>query len=197
MRAVLWISLVLLLLAGCQSMGLRNEPTEPMKQTAWLTKEIAEAIEKEGTVAHSPGAKKMVEGAKAAAYYYGLPKTPPDMSQFDTLAPQAQLDAQEKPDPFQVADGVLGLAIAGAALFGGGGAVKVVQKLKTIREKSKAFAQVVKNNELYKEGLSKDQRETFGKYQRNQQTPEQHLLITQAKTNGRPTMVIKAPPEAG
>jgi len=172
---------MMILLTGCESLGLRKEPTEAQKQVGWLTAELAEEIETEGTVPGSPAAKKLKEGTKAAALYLGPPQTPADSEDFDTIAPMAQYDAQQRPDAFEMADNAFELGIGVTSLLLGTGGFKLVQKLRKLRQKAKAFEQVVKNNELFKRTLTQGQQETFGKCQRNEQPPEQRVLIAEVK----------------
>lgn len=176
MKKILLMCVILLCVAGCNSLGLRYEPTEPQKQSAWLTADLAKEVESEGTVPGSPAAKRLVEGTKATAYYYGPPKVPADMSQFDTIASMAQRQAQERPDPWALADSALELAIGVSALLGGVYGTKAVKYLSTARQKAKALEQVVVNNELFKSALSPPQRAKFGDAQQRQSQATRALV---------------------
>jgi len=178
---IVTLMMMVILLAGCESMGLRKEPTESQKQLAWLTADLAKEVEAEGTVPGSPAAKKLTEGTKAAAYWYGPPQVPADSDEFDTIAPMAQHDAQQRPDAFEMADSAFDLGIGLLTLLGGGGGLVLVQKLRKWQQKAKGFEQVVKNNELFKGTLSQEQKTEFGTCQKNAQTPEQKVLIAEVK----------------
>ena len=176
MKNILLMCVILLYMAGCDSLGLRFEPTEPQKQSAWLTADLAKEVESEGTVPGSPAAKRLVEGTKATAYYYGPPKIPANMSQFDTIAPMAQQQAQERPDAWVLADSALELAIGVSVLLGGVYGTKAVKYLSTARQKAKALEQVVMNNELFKFGLSPPQKAEFGNAQQGQSQTTRALV---------------------
>ena len=140
---------VLIAIGGCEE-PLRFAPSQAQKQAALLTADIAKAVEQKGTEPASPASKKLVQGTRAMAIYMGTPKMPADPDEFDTVVSQAEQEAFERPDPWKVADHLLELGIGVAAIVGGGTGTVVVNKLKKLRQKSKALEEVVKGNELLK-----------------------------------------------
>lgn len=141
--------LVGVLLGGCEA--LRFAPKESQKQTAELTHSLARKVNTEGTAPASPASQQLVTGTMAALAYTGRPATPPDPDQFDTIAAQANQDALERPDPWEVADSVIELGIGISALLGGVYGTRAVRFLQQARMKSKALQEIVKGNELLKE----------------------------------------------
>ena len=138
-----------LILSGCQE-PLRFAPSEPMKQGAELTHELAKKINNEGTEPNSQASQKMVQGTQIALSYMGRPKVPPDPEQFDTITSLAQIDAEKRPDPWDVADSMLELGIGICALFGGVYGTKAVGLLKQAKTKSKALKEIIAGNEVFK-----------------------------------------------
>jgi len=144
-------AVVAFLSSGCDS--LRLAPSESQKQTAELTHELARKVNAEGTQPASPASQRLVTGTQAALAYAGRPDVPANPDQFDTVAAQANQDALERPDPWQVADSALELAIGVCALLGGVYGTKAVRFLSQAREKSKALQEIVQGNELFKKQL--------------------------------------------
>ncbi len=142
--------LAVLLLGGCEE-PLRLAPSQAQKQTAFLTADIAKAVEQNGTDPASPASKKLVQGTRAMAIYMGTPKVPADPDEFETVVSQAEQQAYERPDPWKIADNLLELGIGVAAIVGGGTGTIVVNRLRKLRQKSKALKEVVMGNELLKE----------------------------------------------
>ena len=136
-------------ICGCQE-PLRLAPSEAQKQTAFLTADIARAIEQNGTDPGSPASKKVVQGTRALSLYMGTPKLPADPDEFETVVAASEQQAYERPDPWKVADHLLELGIGVAAVAGGGGGTIIANKLKKLRQKSKALEEIVKGNELLK-----------------------------------------------
>lgn len=172
------VLLVALLLGvgGCEE-PLRLAPSQAQKQAAFLTADIAKAVEQNGTDPASPASKKLVQGTRAMAIYMGTPKVPADPDEFDTVVSQAEQQAYERPDPWKVADNLLELGIGVAAIVGGGTGTVVVNRLRKLRQKSKALKEVVMGNELLKEnGVS------FKKAHRSQ-SPETKGIVAEIRAN--------------
>ena len=172
-------ALAILLVAGCTD-RLRFAPSEPIKQNAELTHQIAVKVDNEGAEANSPAAKKLVSGTQASLSYIGRPMEAPEFDDFETVNEQAQIDAQERPDVSKTVDSALELGIGLCALFGGVAGLKGVQILNTARTKSKAFQEIVKNNELFKEQASAEEWEAYKKAQATQ-SPATRELVAKAK----------------
>jgi len=92
----LLVAVALFFVSGCEN-SLRFAPTEPQKQTAELTHELAVKVNAEGTQPQSPASEKLCEGTRAAVSYMGRAKTPPDPQRFDTITAQANQDAVKGP----------------------------------------------------------------------------------------------------
>lgn len=186
LTAVSIILLVCLLcaLAGCDSM--RFAPTEAQKQSAELTHALAAKINAAGTAPASPASQKLCEGTRASLAYTGRPSAPPDPEQFDTIAAQANTDAESRPtadDVFADVESGLSLAAELAILFGVGGAgvggKKLLDWVRLARQKNQAFAETVRGNELLKDYLKINNKaaelEAFKQFQQQSQlgkTPE-------------------------
>lgn len=145
---ILLLSSLVLGVFGCEA--LRFAPKESQKQTTELTHFLAKKVNAQGTAPASPASRQLVTGTMAALTYTGRPATPPDPEQFDTIAAQANQDAMERPDPWEVADSVLELGIGISALLGGVYGTKAVKYLHQARMKSKALEEIIKGNELLK-----------------------------------------------
>jgi hypothetical protein len=129
---------------------LRFAPRESQKEMAELTHNLAAKVNREGTFPGSLVSIRLEKGTRAATMYMGRPKNPPDMSQFDAISQQAELDARDRPDPWELADGALELSIGVAALFTGAAGVKTAKFLKDTKMKAKALREVIEKNEVLK-----------------------------------------------
>lgn len=171
-------AIAILLVAGCAEQ-LRFAPSEPIKQNAELTHQIAVKVDNEGTEAQSPATKKLVSGTQASLSYIGRPLVAPDYADFETVNTQAQIDAQERPDVGKTVDSALELGIGVCALLGGVAGLKGVQVLNMARTKAKAFQEIIKNNELFKV-QSPESWEAYKKAQAAQ-SPATRELVAKAK----------------
>ena len=146
---IVTLMLYFLLFSGCEM--LRKAPTEAQKQTAQLGVNATEQIRYGGAEPQSAVSVIAHESAKANQIYFGPPKEPPAPP--DTVIPQAQADAAERPDPWDVADGFLGLGASVALVFGGAAGTKAAALFKTARQKSKALRQIIVAQEDYRNEL--------------------------------------------
>jgi len=146
---VLTVVISILFFTGCDS-ALRYAPTESQKQSAELTHLLAVKVNDTGTAPGSQAGKQLVDGTAAAVTYMGRPRTPPVPEQFTTIAAQANADASERPDAWQLADSALELGIGIYALLGGVFATKGIGYLAVAKAKSQALKEIVQGNELFK-----------------------------------------------
>ncbi len=181
---------VVMLLAGCDS--LRFAPGEIQKQNAWLhnrtAQMAADAAHTENTSGELQGLTKLCEvQSRAFAADYGLPVEFPAADTAEAilaesnqqLAGLALAEARQRPDAWDVADGVMDLGIGVAALFGGVYGVKVVRFLKGARAKSKALREIIAGNEFFKREHT-DSAQAF-KLAHNDQSPQTRQLVAQMK----------------
>jgi hypothetical protein len=179
------------LIAGCNS--LRFAPSEQQKQNAWLhnrtTSVAAEKARTEQTSAELQALTKLSEKqSRAFTTYCGLPKEYPQaetgaeiLAQSNRqLAETALAQSVERPDPWQVADSALEVAIGVSALFGGIYGTRAVRFLKDARTKSQALKEIVEGNELFKK-QNETQTQAF-KAAHDNQSPETRQLVAQLKT---------------
>ena len=181
---------VVILLAGCDS--LRFAPGEIQKQNAWLHNRTAEmavdVAQAQDTSGELQGLTKLCEvQSRAFAADYGLPEEFPAADTVDAilagsnqqLAHFALAEARQRPDAWDVADGMIELGIGIAALFGGVYGVKAARFLKEAREKSKALREIIAGNELFKSEHA-DSAGAFKQAHKNQ-SPQTRQLVTQLK----------------
>jgi len=160
-RILMTLILTGLLLAGCDS--LRLSPTETQKQNAWLHNRTAMvASDTARAEAASEKLQELTElselQSRAFSSYFGLPKEYPQADTAEDilaesnfqLAQTALGESAERPDPFELADNVLELAIGICALLGGVYGTRAVRFLKDARAKSKALQEIIAGNELFK-----------------------------------------------
>ena len=153
---------------GCEE-AFRFAPSESIKQTAELTNQMARKINTEGTGAKSPASRQLVKGTQVALSYIGRPKEVPEPEQFETVSDQAQQDAEQRPDAWQMADSAIDLGIGVCALLGGVYGSRAVKFLKVARTKSKALQEIVQANELFKETANEQTKKAFAEAQNTKQ----------------------------
>lgn len=181
------VLVLLVLTCGCQQgLGLRWEPTENIKESAELTNDLARKVNNEGTEPKSPAGQKLVQGTQALLSYVGRPRVTPDPEQFETVTIQAQADAAQRPDAFQLIDSTLDLAIAIGLLLPTGGAAgigvsKVIKFAKTAKEKSTALKEIIQGNELFKETAAPEVKQAFAAAQDKKQVSNDTKLIVAAE----------------
>ena len=178
------------LLTGCA--GLRFGPTEIQKQNAWLHNRTAQLTADTARVENvSPSLKKLtVLGEMQSRVFtsdYGLPKQYPPAGGVEEilidsnfqLARDSLWQAVERPDLWQLTDGVIDLGIGIMSLLGGVYGMKLADFLKQARAKSKALKEIVEGNEIFKHrnsGFS----EAFKDAQRGQSS-ETRQVVAQMK----------------
>lgn len=177
------IVMVVVMVFGCMGCEepLRFAPSEVIKEASELTHLLARKIESEGTEAHSPASKQLVKGTQANLTYVGRPKVQPDPEQFDTITSQAQSDAEQRPDAWQVADSAMDLGIGICALLGGVAGTKGVKALMDARAKSKALQEIVAGNELFKNKGDPNINGAFATAQNEAQSKETKQVVAQLK----------------
>jgi len=154
--------LVVMVFAGCN--GIRYGPSNAEQQNAYLHHRTAEAAAiKARQDMTSPELQQLAnrssEQTQAFIAYYGLPKELPNTDTVDELlgddnqeiTQEAQLNASQRPDPWEVADGLLELGLGLAGIVGGVYGTKAAKVIVTARQKSKALREVVNGNELFKQ----------------------------------------------
>jgi hypothetical protein len=178
------------LLAGCDS--LRFAPGEAQKQNAWLHNRTAEMAADTARTENSSGELQGLTNlcevqSRAFTADYGLPAEFPAADTVEAilaesnqqLAHSALAEARQRPDAWDVADGVMDLGIGIAALFGGVYGVKVARFLKDARAKSKALREIIIGNELFKREHT-DSAQAF-KEAHKDQSSQTRQLVTQIK----------------
>ena len=181
---------VVMLLAGCD--GLRYAPGEAQKQNAWLhnrtaqiTADIARTEDSSGEL---QGLTNLCEvQSRAFTADYGLPAEFPAADTVEAilaesnqqLAGLALAEARQRPNAWDVADGVIDLGIGAAALLGGVYGVRAARFLKDARAKSKALREIITGNELFKREHA-DSSQAF-KTAHKDQSPQTRQLVTQMK----------------
>ncbi len=179
------------LLAGCET--LRFAPSQAQKQNAWLHHRTAvitaQTAQAEQTSQKLQALAKLgAAQSRAFVTYYGLPKQLPQAETADDvlsaggyeLAAAAAEDAAARPDPWQLADNALELAIGLAGLVGGVYGTRAVRFLTQARQKSKALKEIVQGNELFKRNNS-EYAAAF-KQAHAAQSPTTRRLVAEMKT---------------
>lgn len=153
--------LVLLAAGGCD--GLRFAPSEAEKQNVYLHKRTVECAARQAEQENSSADLQQLTQAaanqsEAIVAHYGLPAVLPATDSIEELVgtdneqvtAAARADAAERPDPWDVADGMLELGIAVAGVVGGVYGSRAAAGLKLAQEKSRALREVIAGNELFK-----------------------------------------------
>jgi hypothetical protein len=186
-RALVCGCFVLALLSGgCD--GLRWAPGERQKQNAWLhSRTAAVAAETARTERTSPQLQALTKlsevQSRAFTSYCGLPQEYPPaetageiLAQANwQLAAAAQVEAAERPDPWQVADAALELGIGVFGLLGGVYGTRAVGFLKTARTESRALREIIEGNELFKQ-QNTSQAAAFKAAHQHQSPPTRQLV---------------------
>lgn len=133
------LTVVFMAFTGCET--LRKAPTEAQKQTARMGVDATEAIRLNGTPPKSTVAVIAHESAKANQTYFGPPKEP--LANPVDVIPQAQSDAAERPDPWDIVDLALSLGLGVVGVFGGAGGLKIAAAITVAQQKSKALREIV------------------------------------------------------
>jgi hypothetical protein len=181
----------MLFYAGCE--GIRFGPSESQKQNAWVHNRTA-AIAWQ-TAQNEQASEKLQELTKlsetqseAFVAYCGLPEELPKANTAEDvlsesnkqLAAAAIAQSKQRPDAWDIADSTLELGIALAGLFGGAGAIRVMNFLQQAKAKSNALKEIVLANEIFKK-TNPDSAEAFKDAQRNQ-SPLTKQIVAECKT---------------
>lgn len=161
MKKVLMTAVLAITVCGCG--GLRFAATEAQKQNAWvhhktcqLTKQVAQSESASPTVTNL--SSLATQQSEAFVLDYGLPAERPAMETVEAvlaegtvLAQQAGVDAQQRPDVWEMTDAAMELGVGLAGLIGGVYGLRIATFLKQAKDKSKAFKEIVEGNELFKQ----------------------------------------------
>ncbi len=162
MRKVLWVWVVVCLwCGGCGE--FRFAASERQKANAYVHERTTAAA---ATTAEGEGASERLQSltrlgelqSRAFVADYGLPEELPSVEAIDQiltedkweLARNAQADSVQKPTGWDVADGILEVAIGVSALLGGVYGTRVAGFLRTAKANSAALKEIVTGNELFK-----------------------------------------------
>ena len=180
-----------LLFAGCDS--LRFAPSETQKQNAWLHNRTTAIAAETARSQNCSTRLQQLTGlsqlqSRAFTSYFGLPKEFPTAeiaedvlteSNF-ALARAVLAESTERPDAFEIADSVLEIGIGLCALLGGVYGTRAVGFLRTARTKSKALAEIIEGNELFKK-QNQNYSSAF-KQAHKDQSPRTRQIVTEMKT---------------
>lgn len=194
MKKLVVLSLVVAVVAGCGV--VRLEPNETQKQNAWLHNRTAVTAAK---MAQGQQVSPELEGltrlgelqSRAIAVDYGQPKNIPAVWSVEQILEQGSFDLAEaalgqvnnRPDTWDIADGLIEAGIGIAGLFGGAWAIGLVGFLRKVKIKSNALREVVVGNEIFKK-QNISMTEAF-KTAHKEQSSATRQLVTQLKQNGR------------
>jgi len=182
--------LVMLAVSGCD--GLRFAPSEAEKQNVYLHKRTVECAARQAERENSSADLQQLTQAaanqsEAIVAHYGLPAVLPKTDSIEALVgaeneqvtAAARADAVERPDPWEVADGMLELGIAVAGVVGGVYGSRAAAGLKLAQEKSRALREVIAGNELFK----RQNPEAAGSFKEAQggQSPSTRTLVAELK----------------
>lgn len=186
------VTLVLVLIAsGCE--GIRFAPSEEQKQNAWVhNRTAAIAAQKAKEEQTSETLQKLTDLSKtqsrAFVAYCGLPEELPEAESAEDVLNESNVrlaniaieQSKQRPDVWGAADAGLELIIALAGLFGGAGAVRIMEFLREAKIKSYALKEIVLGNELFKK-TNPDSAGAF-KDAHRYQSPMTRQLVAECKT---------------
>ncbi len=191
-RMVVLAVLVVLAVSGCG--GLRFAPSEAEKQNVYLHNRTVECAaqeaERENSSAHLQQLTQAAANqSEAIVAHYGLPAELPATDSVEAIVgteneqvtAAARADAAARPDPWDVADGMLELGIAVAGVVGGVYGSRAAAGLKLAQEKSRALREVIAGNELFK----RQNPEAAGSFKEAQggQSPGTRTLVATLKNS--------------
>lgn len=121
--------------------------------------------------------------------YYGLPQELPKADTVNDvlsesnkqLAATAIKESSQRPNAWDVADSAMELGIAIAGLFGGAGAIRVVNFLQQAKAKSNALKEIVLANEIFKK-TNPDSAKAFKDAHANQ-SPLTKQIVAEVKSS--------------
>ena len=182
--------MVLVFTCGCDS--LRFAPGEVQKENAYLhhrTAQMAAAEARESAVSPElSGLTSLCElQSRAFMADYGLPQVLPAAETIDDvlaessrgIAAAAIVRSSERPDVWDVTDGLLELGIAAAGIIGGAYGIRATRFFKRAREKSKALREIIEGNELLKQ-TSTEAAAAF-KTAHKAQSPQTRQIVAELK----------------
>ena len=162
MRLFYFVGLILLV-SGCDGLGIRIEPSELQKQNAWshmtMSKEAATLAKQELTSETLQNTTSLcAEQSEAFAAYYGMPREPVEVNVKDeksytqaiNRSEVARLESIKANEPWKLAEGMLDAGIAIAGLIGGVYGVQAGKFLKRTKDNSLALKEIVMGNENFK-----------------------------------------------
>ncbi len=194
MKKVMCIAVlaVCVLLSGCET--FRFAAREEQKQNAylhWRATELAAAQAKAEQVSSPLQGLTGLASQQSRAFVadYGMPRELPAAETAEqilngsgaAIAATAYQQSVERPDVWQMADGVMELGIGLAGLLGGVYGIRATQFLKQTREKSAALKEIIEGNELFKQS-NPSQAAAFKDAQAGQST-ETRKIVTEVKGN--------------
>jgi hypothetical protein len=207
LSAISILMAAMLLISGCES--FRYAATEAQKENAWLHREVCAAAAETAvdenasqrlcdltSLAHGQsgafvmdyGLPEVASNSRCAINPSGLTATSPSQGrsfwplaegEFQEVLTRAKHDSMQKPDIFEMADGLMEHGIALAGLVGGVYGLRIAGYLKQAREKSKALKEIVEGNELFKQ-LYPEQANRFKEAQQKQ-SPLTKQIVTHLK----------------
>lgn len=160
MRSMLLMMVTLMGLVLCGCDAFRFAPRQEQKQNAylhWRATELAAGLAKqEDTSAQLQGLTGLAaQQSRAFAADYGLPKELPAAETAEVIlngsgaavAATAYQQSLERPDAWQVADGVMEFGLAIAGLIGGVYGARAARFIRQAREKAKAIKEVMESEQ--------------------------------------------------
>lgn len=187
---VLLVVMLMVLVCGCDS--FRFAPGEVQKANAWLhqrTAQMAADVAKaEETSPELVGLAELSEvQSRAFVADYGLPgEYPPADTVEDVLgetsrqiAGVALSDSLQRPDAWEIADGMIELGIAVAGILGGAYGIRTAQFLRKTKEKSTALREIIQGNEQFKRQNA--EHSTAFKSAHQSQSPKTRQIVAAVK----------------
>ena len=177
-------------ISGCES--LRLAPSEAQKQNAALHQcttatVAAKATQEQTSPVLQALADRAAEQSEAMTAYFGTPKEPPlartiaDLlsEQNSSLTDQAHADALQRPDPWQLTDDLLEIALAIAGVTGGIFGARLIGFLRLAKQRSRALREIIHGNQAFKQ-RHPNHAEAFKEAQ-NRQSPDTRKIVSELK----------------
>ena len=149
-------------MGGCDN--LRFAPSEVQKQNAMLHQRTtatvaAKAKQEQTTPVLQALADRSARQSEAMAAYFGHPKEPPLARSVDdllsgeaiSLTNQAHGEALKRPDPWDLTDDLLEIALAIAGVTSGVFGARLIGFLRLARQRSRALREIVQGNQAFKQ----------------------------------------------
>ncbi len=186
MKKIFGFGMIFLFCLGCDS--FRFAPTQEQKENAWLHNRTALLAAQTAKEQNCSEELKSLTGlcelqSQAFAAYFGLPQEfPPSQTVGQVLAQSnyelaqtATVQSAQRPDAFDLADGVLELGIGISALLGGVYGTRAVRFFTAAKEKSQALREIIRGNELFKK-QNEESSEEFKKAQEGQSAQTRKIV---------------------